>query len=185
MLYITTALKSEAQAFVDKYKLKKDRLNNFLLYVSSKITLIVSGVGVDNMTLATQTLINQFDIDDEDIFVNIGICGADSSFEIGELLNITTVIYNSSKYYLNEEDKQESIVCVDTPITHNDFNIVDMESFGFYDAVSHSPAIKQRYILKVVSDHFEPSIITKERTKSLIFNLIDAINSIIYRRVSF
>ena len=54
-----------------------------------------------------------------------------------------------------------------------------MESFGFYDAVIHSPAIKKFHILKVVSDHFEPQKVTKVGTKLLIFNAIDDINIII------
>ena len=62
--------------------------------------------------------------------------------------------------------------------------ILYMESFGFYDAVIHSPAIKNYHILKVVSDHFEPQTITKELTKSLIFNVIDGINFILKTKVN-
>ena len=54
-----------------------------------------------------------------------------------------------------------------------------MEAYGFYDAVVHNPAIRNAYIFKVVSDHFEPKLITKEKTKALIFDKIDAINKII------
>jgi hypothetical protein len=50
-----------------------------------------------------------------------------------------------------------------------------MESFGFYDAVKHNPAIKNFFIFKVLSDHFEPDSITKDKTKSLIFHQIDSI----------
>ena len=66
--------------------------------------------------------------------------------------------------------------CLDKEAFDNTYDVVDMESFGFYDAVIHSPAIKIFHILKVVSDHFEPEQVTKEKTKSLIFNQIDAIN---------
>ena len=52
----------------------------------------------------------------------------------------------------------------------------------FYDAVIHSPAIKNMYILKVVSDHFKPETITKDKTKALIFNAIDDINTIIFNK---
>jgi hypothetical protein len=60
-----------------------------------------------------------------------------------------------------------------------------MESFGFYDALIHSPAIKNYHILKVVSDHFEPEKITKEGTKSLVFNVIDDINLILNKKDNF
>ena len=76
MIYIVTALKPEAQAFVDFYKLKKSKLGNYTAFIDNNITLIVSGIGVVNARLATQTLINHFDITDDDIYLNIGICGA-------------------------------------------------------------------------------------------------------------
>jgi hypothetical protein len=59
------------------------------------------------------------------------------------------------------------------------YELADMESYGFYDAVIHNPAIKSFHIFKVVSDHFEPQKVSKKQTKSLLFNLIDDINKII------
>ena len=49
MLYIICALKSEAQAFVDKYKLPKNKIN-------AQVTLIVSGIGSDKMFESTLLL---------------------------------------------------------------------------------------------------------------------------------
>lgn len=178
MLYILTALKPEAQAFVDRYKLKKSKLGNFTLFSNDSMMLIVSGIGVNNAAQATQTLINHFDITDDDIYLNIGICGASSKFAIGTLLEIGTLIYNTKSTSLPSTSKN-TITCVDEEMEENLYEIVDMESFGFYDAVIHSPAIKNFHILKVVSDHFEPRKVTKEKTKSLLFNAIDAINIII------
>ena len=57
MLYIVVALKPEAQAFVDRYKLSKSKLGNFTLFSNDNMILIVSGLGVQNSTQATQTLI--------------------------------------------------------------------------------------------------------------------------------
>jgi len=67
MIYIVTALKPEAQAFVDYYKLQKKRLGAFTIFHNEHISLIVSGLGVINARVATQTLINHFDISDDDI----------------------------------------------------------------------------------------------------------------------
>lgn len=178
MIYILCALQAEAQAFVDKYKLKKESLSNYKLFKNEKFMIIVSGIGVDNARDATQTLINYFDISDDDIYLNIGICAANKSFEIGELIEIDAIEYEGLHYKL-AKNTSHMLTCIDkeadTPLT----DIVDMESFGFYEAVKHSPAIKNFYILKIVSDHFEPKKITKEFAKSLIFNQIDAINTII------
>lgn len=178
MIYIITALKIEAQAFVDKYKLQKDSLGKFTLFKNKEMMLIISGVGVDNAMRATQTLINHFDITDDDIYLNVGVCGASINFEIGELLTIDAIKYKEQIYTLNP-NIQNTIDCIDFEADTEFAKIVDMESFGFYDAVIHSPAIKNIYILKVVSDHFEPRKVTKELVKSLLFNKIDAIKTII------
>jgi len=177
LLYIITALKSEAQAFVDKYKLQKSSLKEFTLFQNDKISLIVSGIGVDASREATQALINSFDISDDDIYLNIGICGAATQYKIGELLSIGSIIYQEINYSF--KGSPLSITCVNRAIDSDEYEIVDMESFGFYDAVIHSPAIKNMFILKVVSDHFQPQSVTKEKTKMLIFNQIDAINKLI------
>ncbi|WP_455757143.1 hypothetical protein [Sulfurimonas sp.] len=178
MLYIVTATKSEAQAFVDRYKLSKTKLGAYSMFYSDSMMLIVGGVGVVNCTRATQTFINHYDITDEDIYLNIGICGAIEKYEIGQLIEIGSIKYNNQVVSLNNESNY-TITCLDEEAKDNKYEIVDMESFGFYDAVIHSPAIKHFHILKVVSDHFKPEKITKEGTKSLIFNVIENINIII------
>jgi purine-nucleoside phosphorylase len=178
MLYIITALKPEAQAFIDRYRLQKRKLGDFYIFTSKEIRLIVSGLGVQNATLATQTLINHFDITDDDIYINVGICGANKKHKIGELLRIGAINYKNKTYTINQESTT-AITCLDEEASEEKYEIVDMESFGFYDAVFHSPAIKNLSIFKVVSDHFEPHKVTKDGTKSLIFNAIDAINNII------
>ena len=181
MLYIVCALKPEAQAFVDKYKLTSERLDGYKLFTNSSIILILSGLGVENAREATQTLINHFDITDDDIYLNVGICGATQEYKIGELIDISTIVYENISYTLTDSiDK--TIHCLNSESTTDKHEIVDMESYGFYDAVTHSPAIKNIHILKVVSDHFEPRLVTKEKTKMLIFNAIDDINPIIYSK---
>ena len=171
MTYIVVALKAEAQAFVDAYKLKKSKLGNYTLYSNKTMRLIISGMGVTNARLATQTLINNYDITDEDSYYNIGICGASKAYVIGEVLEIGGVVYEGLRNTFNDEQKE--IVCVDEAVSSSsEYEIVDMESFGFYDAVIHNPAIKNFAIIKVVSDHFEPQSVTKEGAKMLLFQAI-------------
>ncbi|MDQ7043760.1 MAG: hypothetical protein Q9M34_09575, partial [Sulfurimonas sp.] len=147
MIYLVIALRSEAQAFVDKYRLTKTKLGEYVLYHDKTRTIIISGMGVSHAREATQTLINNFDISDEDIFVNIGICGAKKDYKIGSLLEIGEVIYDGMPYMF--EKSKKSIICVDGAISEEKYKIVDMESYGFLDAVMHSPAIKTFHILKV------------------------------------
>ena len=146
------ALKVEAQAFVDKYKLQKNRQN-------SQVTLVVSGMGSDNMFEATQSVVKT--MSKNDTIINVGICGADKKFFIGELIDA----------------REKNLTCVDSEISeHGKYELVDMESSGFIRATQD---IENKYIFKVVSDHFEPHKVSKEKTKSLIFNVIDDINNII------
>lgn len=177
MIYMVVALKPEVQAFVDFYKLKKEKLLHYTIFTNSYMIIILSGIGVDNARLATQTLINQFDISDDDIYINIGICGTNEKYEIGALLEIGKISYQELFYSFKDDKKK--IVCLDEEATTDLHDIVDMESYGFYDAVVHNPAIKKFYIFKVVSDHFEPHLVTKDKTKSLIFNVINTIHTII------
>ncbi len=152
MLYIICALKPEAQAYVDKYKLSKTKQN-------SQITLIVSGIGSQAMFNATSKILNT--ISENDTIINVGICGASEKFFIGELIN----------------GIEDNLSCVDAEVDQKgDYELVDMESAGFLKATKD---FKNRYIFKVVSDHFEPHKVTKEKTKSLIFNVIDDINEIV------
>ena len=174
MIYIVTALKPEAQAFVDKYKLKKSKRDNYTLFQNENIRLIISGIGVNNARYATQTLINNFDITDDDIYLNVGICAAPPKHTLGELLEIGSITYRNITYIFDTD--KHTITCKDEEAASEEKTPVDMESFGFYDAVIHNPAIKKFHILKVVSDHFEPHTITKEKTKSLLFNVINDIN---------
>ena len=177
MIYIVTALKPEAQAFVDYFKLKKSKLQNYTLFSNETIRLIISGMGVESARLATQTLINHYDLCDEDIFANIGVCGASTEYAIGELIECGSITYHEMHYSFLPN--KAHIYCVDEPLSDPIYPLVDMESYGFYDAVIHNPAIEHFHILKVVSDHFEPKKVTKELVKSLLFNQIDAINKIL------
>ncbi len=174
LLYIVVALQAEAQAFVDRYKLEKSSLGMYKIFSSEKLKIIVSGMGVINARNATQALINAYDITDEDSYLNVGICGAESSTAIGSLLAFSSVEYEGIEYKFQK--KGEKLTCVDEPLSEPSYRAVDMESYGFYDAVVHNPAIQNFHILKVVSDHFKPQSVTKDGAKKLLFNQIDAIN---------
>ena len=171
MLYIITALKPEAQAFIDKYKLIKVEYKGFYLHVGENIKVVISGVGINNSEAASNMIINTLNPSSDDIFLNIGICGANTKYKIGELIEISSIVYKDSTYTLNQ-GHEYTINCVDNEMSTDEYNIVDMESFGFYKATKE---IKNRYMYKIVSDHFEPQNVTKEKTKSLIFNVIEEI----------
>lgn len=172
MIYIVIALKSEAQALVERYKLQKTKLRDATLFYNEQIRLILSGVGVANAMRATQTLIDFYDISDEDIYVNIGICAGSYEHEIGTLFEIGSLQYKGEEYIVHPY-LEAKLHCVDEEQNEPSYELADMESFGFYDAVRHSSAIKNFHIYKVVSDHFEPEKITKDGTKKLIADVLE------------
>lgn len=154
MTYILVALKAEAQAFVDKYKLTD--------YKNNDLHIVISGIGRYNMYESTKKLLSS--INENDLIVNIGICGASSKFRIGDLIeiDIDTLQFNDS-----------TLKCVDSAVYEkHKYDIVDMESSGFLKATQ---GIKNRHVYKIVSDNFEPNSVTKDKTKQLIFNKIDEI----------
>ena len=151
MIYILVALKAEAQAFVDKYKLLK--------YKNKDIHIIISGIGADNMKKTTENILKN--IKSGDKLLNVGICGASKNYEIGQVI----------------DGFEENITCVDYEISTKDkYEIVDMESSGFIEA---SKKFTNRYMYKVVSDHFEPKTVTKDKAKKLIFDNIDEILNLV------
>ena len=151
MIYILVALKAEAQAFVDKYKL--------LNYKNECLHVVISGIGSENMYQATLHVVNQMAKNDK--LVNVGICGACHNYEIGQLI----------------DGFKETLTCVDFEISDKDkYNIVDMESDGFLKASLH---VESKYMYKIVSDHFEPSTVTKDKAKKLIFDKIDEILNLV------
>lgn len=156
---------------MDKYKLKKEKLENFSLFKNEEIILLISGLGIINAKEATLLLLNSYEIRKSDKLINIGICGASKEYEIGELMEISSVNYTDKSYKFNEKN-EKTIHCLNTEASENKYEIVDMESFGFYEATK---GMKNAYMFKVISDHFEPHKVTKEKTKSLIFNKIDEI----------
>lgn len=171
MLYIVTALKSEAQAFVDRYRLTKTRHSDFTVFSGEKLKLVVSGIGIECSKKATYALIQKFNPSNSDIFVNVGICGASEKYKIGELIKIGSIIYKNEKFIVDKKSPYVT-TCTNIEVAHNLYEIADMESFGFYEATTY---IKNRHIYKVVSDHFEPDKVTRDGTKKLILNAIDEI----------
>ena len=124
-------------------------------FVDKKMDVIISGIGSKNMFETTSKIVDKMNHDD--IILNVGICGASKKYKIGQLI----------------DGFKENLTCVDYAVSNNnDYEIVDMESNGFKKATQY---VKNKYIFKIVSDHFEPETITKDGAKKLIFDKIDKI----------
>ena len=164
MTYIVTALKSEAQPIIDFLNLTKKEDKNFPIFTNQDITLTVSGMGKINSAIAVTY------IKPTNKIINIGICGS-SSHKIGNLYKIKKIIDKSSQKVIHLNKDGETLTCVDTPQNNpNEFKntLVDMESFGFYQASSKFVEKENILLYKIVSDKISDTILTPKEVHDLI-----------------
>ncbi len=178
MIYIVTALKSEAKPIIDFFNLTKSDNKKFQIFSNADITLIISDIGKINSAIATTYLCASFD----DILINIGMCGS-SDFEIGELFQIKKIIDKSSEKVIHLKSptifKTQTITTCDTAQnTPERFKntLIDMESFGFYKSAKKFVKDENIYLIKVVSDKIKDTILTPQEVYDLIYPHLKLIN---------
>ncbi len=156
--YIFVATKTEAQAFVELFGLKKNKRNGYTVYHdnSENIEVIVSGVGVANAANAAKAFTS---LKNSGAVYNVGIAAAPSKYPIGSVEKIGSILYHDKTITL---EAGATLQTLDTPCSEYKNTLVDMEGFGF---ASILPDIT---LYKIVSDHFEPRNLTKEGVKNLI-----------------
>ncbi len=147
MIYILVALKCEAQAFIEKFKLDSTKQNE-------NISVVISGVGNLNMKNTASKIVSK--MREDDLILNVGICGASKNYSIGQLL----------------DERDVELTSLDHEVDYTKYEVVDMESTGFKEATK---GVKNSYIFKVVSDHFDPKSVTKDLAKKLVYKRIDEI----------
>lgn len=182
MTYLITALDAEARPLIEHYRLKRDHSLPYTLYKNDDTLLLVSGMGKMNAAMAVSTLLGWRIPGDEDILMNVGVCGAPKSYKIGEALLIHQIIDNDRHYYpdiLYTHPLQEtSLICVDTPQSELSDYPVDMESASVFKAASRFFKLHQMAFIKIVSDHCTPESVTKEQVIEQIASNLSAIESV-------
>lgn len=171
MTYIVTALKSEALPIIDFFNLLKNDDLKFKIFVNDKITIIISGIGKINSAIATTYLSPQ----PNDKIINIGICGG-TNHKIGEIFQIKKIIDKSSNKVVHIKNianlNATTITCCDLP--QNDpkkfkNTLIDMESFGFYEASCKFVEKENIQLIKIVSDKISDTILTPKEVHNLIY----------------
>ena len=170
MILIDTALQSEAQAFIEFYKLEKLQ-SSPKIYKNNYIVLLISGIGKDNTIKNLQYIFMQYDITKA---INIGIAGCNNkAINIGELF--------CTNHKLNNINHTK-LITSNTPISNKDFTtnqdtvLIDMEGKYFIDIASKHLENKNLYIFKIVSDYLDDTIPNKDFIKNLIRKQIKIIN---------
>ena len=164
MTYIVTALKSEAKPIIEFLNLTQKEDKNFPIFTNQDTTLIVSGMGKINSAIAVTYMKPTKKI------INIGICGS-YFHKIGTLCKIKKIIDKSSEKVIHINKEGETLICVDTPQKNqNEFKnrLVDMESFGFYQASQKFVKKEHIELYKIVSDNISDTILTPKEVYNLI-----------------
>ncbi|GAX87638.1 conserved hypothetical protein [Lebetimonas natsushimae] len=110
--------------------------------------------------------------------INFGIAGS-SNHKIGEIFLINKI---NNKFFpdilINHPFRESEIICVDEVVTDGNYNLVDMESVGFFQAATKFLKAHNIFLIKIVSDNlvcFRPTdefmrdLITPHKEKILRF----------------
>jgi len=172
MIYILCAFEVEARALIDKHRLQKGRSGPYKIFSNEEILVFISGMGQDNAKDAVQNMLLNFPNTSTDIFINLGICAAQTPYEIGELLQVKKLKDDEESHLLKTVDSQlptvscfSSKVPLSRPVNED---IAEMEAMSLYRGVNEYFQAGNISILKIVSDHFDPSKIDKPFIISLI-----------------
>ncbi|CAM0497211.1 nucleoside phosphorylase [Thermoanaerobacter kivui] len=190
MVFIATALYIEAKPIIEYYDLKKDVENRyFQVFKNEEITLIVTGIGKINSSIAVSHAATKYSCDFDDYIINIGICGSkDSNDKLGSIYLINKIIDNETKKnyipdvlinHFFEESDIETFNYVVNDATLMSAKLCDMEASGFYQAASKYFETHRIYLLKIVSDNVSLSAVSKETVYNLIKNTIEEISKFI------
>jgi adenosylhomocysteine nucleosidase len=179
LIYLVTALFSEARPLIEYYDLKHDHQSlKISLYKSDDVVLVVGGLGKIKTAVSTGIALSKEEDTGRVVIANIGIAGAPGNYEIGHLCLVNQIVDESTQrsYYpdifVKHSLKEEKLVTVDKPHLNGEVGdyMVDMEASGFFEAANVYLPPSQIGCLKVVSDHKKNVKLTRELVSELIRN---------------
>lgn len=185
MILITTALRAEAEAIIERLRLKGTK-GPYDVYSSSDYVLVITGVGCLRCAACVGWAFGNF----ENIkgAVNIGIAGG-CGLCTGETVIASSVEYSGSRYiqipdtmYNNGSVKECRCVTSDTVVKNvqgdTECAVYDMEAYGFMSAVSSFLTNDRMAVLKLVSDNVNGDRIpSADEVKALVKSGIDDIHA--------
>ncbi len=172
MIYIFCAFETEARALIDKHRLSKRKSGLYTLFTNEEILIFISGMGQENANNAAMHLILNFPAKKDDIFINLGVCAAQSSYRVGNILQIEKLVDEKESHRLKcVSSPVQKVSCFsaklpqDRPVNED---IAEMEAMSIYNTISQYFAAEHISFLKVVSDNFNPVKLEKQFIISLI-----------------
>jgi hypothetical protein len=159
MTLIHTALLSEAQTFIEKYKLQKVN-SQPKIYANENIVVLIGGIGKENTYSSLAYTFENYAITKA---LNIGIAGCgDTTIEIGELFCTNRKLEDIEFLSCETVDSAQ----LPSNVTPN--TLYDMEASYFLEIVKKHLDEKDIYVFKIVSDHLDSTIPKKDFVKKLI-----------------
>lgn len=166
MIYIVVAFMEEAKPFIEYYNLKRDNgIKKIQVFCNESVRLLISGVGMLKSIVSTTLFLSYFNLEEEDIFLNFGVCGSKrKEYKIGDIIVANKVInkvfeknyYPDMIYQHNfKEGVLETFNRVVTLSDEVNGDIVDMESAGIMEVAGNFFTSDRIIIVKVVSDYLE------------------------------
>ena len=163
---IITALRDEAQPFIDRFKLVKNKNQSDLrVFNDENCSLLITGVGVDRVKSTLPIFLERIPDFDNFVLFNVGIAGGHpDKTEIGEVFLVNKVTNDETfdKYFLTIPAKNEfntiALTTVAKGITggHVGYEgLVDMEAAIITATAISYFNIDKISVIKVVSDHMD------------------------------
>lgn len=173
MVYLFFALYGEAKPFIEKWKLKKqNQYTKYQVFERESFCCVVTGVGSMKMAIHATHFLTSRNIQEEDIFCNIGIAGTKAShFDKGELYFIHKIHSKESgrDFYpelLYRQKYQEASLETFSKVVEKEEEIqedlVDMEGAAFFETLHFFAKKKQIFLWKCVSDFLEGEKVNPE-----------------------
>lgn len=195
MIYISVALGVEAKPIIKYFNLKRDNeIKKLQVFKNERITLIVTGAGVLKSAIALTHILSQSVIDEDDIFLNIGICGAKSrKYQIGDIVLCNRIINSelSRNYYpdmvFEHPFKEGSLESFNSPVYNEEGvigELVDMEGAGLFEATTYFFESYQLSFFKIVSDYLDGKV-TEKDVETLITSALPEVDGWLRKREEF
>ena len=201
MIYIITAMYSEAHAFITRFQLKKDISHTrFQVFKNEEeeLCLIISGVGSVPAAVAVSSICTEYGAGQGDFLLNVGICAG----IWGENVNRTDNICQTGKIFLCNKIREpvtgktfypdilyrhgftEAQIITgakpytktdQTEIADADFYLYDMEAAAIYQAGSYYFGPHQMNFLKIISDNGNSENVTPGQIEGLVGRHMESI----------
>lgn len=178
MIYLITALYSEAKPFIQFLNLKKEQKSHKIqIFRNEEVILCITGVGVIAAAIGTNYVLTVNQPDKKDILVNIGICGSSNrDLELGTIILGNQILEQETKrsFYPDilfphpflEGTIQTCFQEIQKEEKEN--KLVDMEASGIYQAAKLFFQPHQLIFLKIISDYLDTKEVDKEKVMQLI-----------------